>query len=224
MVSFNLGFFMEVKKEMRVCHSHVRSSGATGRALLGAVTFLMIAGIGVAFPFPSFAADTGLDKTNTKKDETLKKDPVVDYEKLSGEISAEKAVLVEGSNCIGVKLTNHGKIIDALVKASSPIARQAVLIDQKMHRDVQKIELLPGIPNTLSPGMACIILRDYGATPKAGDRFLLNLEFLYAKPVAVEVMVEAAPEAKNPEVKPQAQPADKPVEPAAEASDKAGER
>lgn len=108
-----------------------------------------------------------------------------------GAVTVQKAVLLEGESCVRVVLTNTGKIIDALVGVSSSVAPKAVLVDQRMHRDVAKVELLPNIPLSIEPGASCIILRGANPLPKAGDNFAVELKFMRAPAQSVTVKVLA---------------------------------
>lgn len=111
---------------------------------------------------------------------------------IASDISVKNAHLTVGSNCVSMTLTNHAKLIDALVGAKTSIAEEIVLIDQGMHRDVPKIELLPTYPLKIEPGHGCIILRRITSLPKVGDTFKLTLIFSNArkKEVTVEVVAD----------------------------------
>jgi copper(I)-binding protein len=106
-----------------------------------------------------------------------------------GEITADHVRMIEGDHCVSMTLTNNGAMIDALLVAKTPIAEQAVLVDQRMHHDVQKIELLPKTPLKIEPGRACIILRNMPAPPKAGDTFTIALTFEHAASITASVSV-----------------------------------
>jgi copper(I)-binding protein len=113
-----------------------------------------------------------------------------------GDISIENARLVEGDSCVSMNLTNHGTMIDALVRAHTAAASVTLLVDQRMHRDVTKIELLPKTLMKIEAGAACIITREFVVPPKAGDKLKFELTFEHDnRKEEIKAVV------KNPEVK-----------------------
>jgi copper(I)-binding protein len=104
----------------------------------------------------------------------------------SGDVAAGNATLRADSNCVNLTMVSKGEGIESLLGASTSIAKTAVLIDQRMHRDVPRIELLPGKPVTLEDGGACIILREL-KRPAVGSAFPLTLVFAKAGNVTVNV-------------------------------------
>jgi copper(I)-binding protein len=116
-------------------------------------------------------------------------------------VEGKNAFLLHGTNCVSMALLNKGKIIDALVAAKTSVADGAVLIDQRMHRDVEKIEMLPNVPLTIAAGNACIILRDVKTELAAGDTFTMTLFFAKADPINVNVHVTAEAKTET-EIKP----------------------
>lgn len=122
-----------------------------------------------------------------------------------GEITADDARMIEGDHCVSMTLTNNGTMIDALLAVKTSIAGKVVLIDQRMHHDVQKIELLPKTPLKIEPGKACIILRSMATPLKAGDIFTIALSFEHAASITASVSVVSGDHpsaAKKIEVKP----------------------
>lgn len=126
-----------------------------------------------------------------------------------GDISIENARLMEGDSCVSMNLTNNGIMIDALLRAETKAAGLTLLVDQRMHRDVHKIELMPKVPLKIEAGKACIITHDFVVAPKAGDKLKYELTFEHGgkKEVIVNVIAnenhkaEIKPAAKIPEVK-----------------------
>ncbi len=106
-----------------------------------------------------------------------------------GGIVARNAFLEEGDNCISLTLDSKTIGMDAILEAKSDIAGSVMLIDQRMHKEVKKIEIWPDRPLTLKRGAACLILRDMRAQLAAGQQFKLTLAFENAPPIAVDVTV-----------------------------------
>lgn len=128
--------------------------------------------------------------------------------------------LREGDNCVSLTLTSKTEGLDALLSARTDIADKIVLIDQRMHRDVTKIELLPEKPLRLERGVACLILRGMKTQPKQGDVFSVDLTFdrAPAQTVVVKVVAAQSPVSteKKDEKKPAPHSAASPVQPAVE--------
>lgn len=113
--------------------------------------------------------------------------------KRNPDIAAEDARLEAGTSCVGMRLTNKGKTLDALLKAETSIGK-AVLISQMMHQDVARIEVYPEKPTVLQPGGLCVLVRGVKVPLKAGEHFDITLSFEKAEATRVSVLVTAPEE------------------------------
>lgn len=95
-------------------------------------------------------------------------------------------------------LTIVSPVQDALVSASSPVAKKVSLHTMTMEGNVMKMRPLPKVavpanqPVTLKPGGMHIMLEGLNEPLQAGKSFPLTLTFEKAGPKQVEVAVEKA--------------------------------
>lgn len=113
-------------------------------------------------------------------------------------IIVSDAFLEEGDNCVSMTLTSKTQGIDAVMGAATPVAGKVVLIDQRMHKDVPKIEMMPDVPLKIARGTVCLILRDMKTPPKAGEKFQITLKFDRAPSVIAQVKVVAQAASSEP--------------------------
>lgn len=107
-------------------------------------------------------------------------------------VSISRATLPADGTCVALTITNHASGVDHLTKVSSPIAKTAVVVDQKRHRDVKVLELPAGEAIEIAKGDTCIILRGFTKNLSAGDSFDLTLGFSNSKAQTVKVAVTEA--------------------------------
>ena len=141
-----------------------------------------------AVPCATIAAEAVGDTTSSKAGGSMAAAQPSFFE---NGISVERATLAEGDTCVALVLRSTHNGMDALTAANTDAAKQAVLIDHRMHRDVPKIEIWPDKPLELERGIACIILRELKRPLKAGDSFELKLVFERSAPLTVPVKVVA---------------------------------
>jgi periplasmic copper chaperone A len=101
-------------------------------------------------------------------------------------------------------LHNESKVPDALSAVSTPIARRALVHQNKTSGGVTKMIPLVKVPVAagdmvlFEPGGTHIMLFDLTQTPKPGSRFPLTLTFAKGKPQTIEVeakgLADKAPE------------------------------
>lgn len=96
-----------------------------------------------------------------------------------------------------VIVVNHGKDIDRLVGASTPVARMAQLHTHMMEgsimkmRSIKGVEVHPGEPTVMRPGGLHIMLMGLNRQLIQGDTFPLTLTFEHAGSVEVTVAVQS---------------------------------
>jgi periplasmic copper chaperone A len=92
---------------------------------------------------------------------------------------------------------NESKVADTLVAVRTPLARRALVHQNKSSGGVSKmlslakVPVAPGDMILFEPGGTHIMLFDLVRTPKPGSRFPLTLIFAKGKPQTIEVVAKA---------------------------------
>ena len=96
-----------------------------------------------------------------------------------------------------LSITNNGKVAEALLAASSPVAaqvelHQTTIVDSMARmRPLSEVEIAPGATVKIEPGGIHLMLVDLRAPLTAGTTVPLTLEFRVAGRITVELNVEA---------------------------------
>lgn len=101
-----------------------------------------------------------------------------------------------------LSITNHGKVADTLLAASTPAAgsveiHQTTIVDGMARmRPLPGIEIAPGATVKIEPGGTHLMLVDLKAPLTAGKSVPLTLEFRVAGHVTVQLQVESGDAAR----------------------------
>lgn len=96
-----------------------------------------------------------------------------------------------------LSITNNGKVAEALLAASSPVAarvefHQTTIVDGMARmRPLSEVEIAPGATVRIAPGGIHLMLVDLKAPLTPGTTVPLTLEFRVAGRITVELNVEA---------------------------------
>ena len=98
-----------------------------------------------------------------------------------------------------LSIVNKGKVADALIGASSPVAasvqiHQTITVDNMARmRPLSEVEIAPGATVNIEPGGIHLMLMGLKAPLQAGQSVPLTLEFRAAGKITVELSVESLP-------------------------------
>ena len=102
------------------------------------------------------------------------------------------------NGAVFIPLLNSGKVQDALIAASTPVAELVEIHETVKHGEIHKMEhqhdlqLVPNKPVAMRPGGKHLMLMGLKQQLKEDDKFPMTLEFAKAGKIEIEVWVHAA--------------------------------